>query len=68
MREWWMKQVLILEHSMRLNVRVLILKDLKASLRSSLPEREREARISLHLNKKQKKPKTTMCLFKNVVE
>ena len=55
MREWWMKPVLILEHSMRLNVRVLILKDLKASLRSSLPERERELRISSDLNKKQKK-------------
>ena len=63
-----MKQVLILEQSMRLNVRVMILKDLKASLRSSLPEREREARISSDLNKKQKKPKTTTGLFKNVVE
>ena len=46
MREWWMKPILILEHSMRLNVRVLILKELNASLRSSSPEREREERMS----------------------
>ena len=30
-------------------------------------KREREARISLDRNKKQKKPKTTTGLFKNVV-